>query len=566
MSNRHSAGIAVQWRITRPALAFICVLILGVVAASAMAIRNFGSSTTAPQTCARSVTIRVAAAPAMVKPMQTHADRWNQIHFVRNGKCIKAAVYEASASTEAALLATSSADKPTIWIPDSSYWVEKLQNDLKTRGKDGHIQTLTAHPALAISPLVLVTTPAKSAALAAKGGVTWASIEGAGSNLAMENPLVSSEGLVGLAAIESTLGTQPGFNLSHSIAGMAPKALPDADAGFAMLLADPKTAPMFLATEQEVAAENAAHKSTFAAATYPSDGTLSLDYPAVRLDYPGDDPVLGPGADGFYESFAAGAAELVNPVGLRDSTGVAKPLSGADVSTFALPFTKLPTPAPGTANAVWSAWPVTTRNARVLFAMDISTLMQADVGNGESMVSMETSSAISLASNYLPDSAQFGLWGYATHLTSTLDWLEQVSLGPLGAPYNNGTRRQAVQAQTALVNKQTNDGSAVYDTALAAFYNVTNNYVPGRMNAVVLMTGSGNRDASSVTLDQLLTTLRQRFNPAKPVHIISIAIGDGADNSALNLIAAATGGSSYIAESSAQALQILLDNFVQQPS
>lgn len=557
MARRHSSGHAVQWRITRPALALLAFLIFCLIATTTIVVRHFGAKSSAAPVCPNSVTIRVAVAPSMMGAMQEHAQQWNSIDFARDGVCIKAQVYQVNSASEEALLATSAADRPALWIPDSSYWVTKLQNDLMTRNSDHHIAAMKVKPTLALSPLVLVASQAKTSALAAAGGVNWSGIAAMASNgeLAIENPLRTSEGLLSLTALRTALGSA--FDLSSASQTASAHSLNSVDAGFTQLAADPQHALPFLASEQEVAAANTAHGSTFANSTYISDGTLSLDYPAVRLDYPGQDAILAPGADGFYQAFAAGVSAKVKAVGLRDSSGAAQARANGDVSTSALPFTSLPTPDSATPAMVWAAWPSAGRNPRVLFALDISTLMTQPLASGQSKAGLEVGTAISFSS-FLPDSAQVGLWGYAVNLTSTLDWLARVPLDALGS---DGTRTQ-LQQQTSLLSAPTNNGSSLYNTTLAAFYNVTNNYQAGRQNYVVVMTGSGNRDAASVTLDQLLTTLRQQYNPAKPVHIISIGVGDGADTNALGLIAAATGGKSYVAQNSNQALQYLLDTFV----
>jgi hypothetical protein len=77
------------------------------------------------------------------------------------------------------------------------------------------------------------------------------------------------------------------------------------------------------------------------------------------------------------------------------------------------------------------------------------------------------------------------------------------------------------------------------------------------------MTGSANRDPAGVTLDQLLSTLRNQQDPQHPIEVITIGIGDGADNTALTAIAAATQGKSYVAANSVEALEDLATEFAQ---
>jgi len=561
MSNRHSSGVAVQWRITRPALAALSVVVFALIVVTIMGVKHFSATTASAQICGPVVNIEVAADKAMVPALTVQAERWNKISFIQNGKCLRAHVHEASSATEAALLATSSADHPSIWIPGSTYWVSQLQNALSTRGLDGHITKLTPHTATASSPLVLVASPQRAAALEAAGGVKWSTILTSGAPVLLDNPLTSSEGLVSLVAIRQALGGSAPFDAM--VSQFAGTALPSAQAGFDALLANADT-PIFVATEQQIIAANAAHKSNFATALYPADGTLSLSYPAVRLDYVGDDPVLAAAADGFLGSFEATARSNVTNIGLRDVDGNGKQITGGESTNVGLAFVNAPAPPPNAERDVTQSWLKNGPAPHVLAALDISSLMRDPLPDGERKIDAQYSAAISFASAYLSDSAQFGIWAYSTKLTQTTDWIEKVSLGNLGETINGEPRRTAVEALPPGINTpEANNGAALYDTTLNAFYAVKHNYANGQRNAVVVMTGSANRDPAGVTLDQLLSTLRDQQDPQHPIEVITIGIGDGADNTALTAIAAATQGKSYVAANSVEALEDLATEFAQ---
>jgi len=74
---------------------------------------------------------------------------------------------------------------------------------------------------------------------------------------------------------------------------------------------------------------------------------------------------------------------------------------------------------------------------------------------------------------------------------------------------------------------------------------MTRSYTPGRLNEVVLLTDGKNDDPGSITQQALLTKLREEYDPAKPVRLITIAFGTQADTDALRQISAATHARSY---------------------
>jgi hypothetical protein len=54
-----------------------------------------------------------------------------------------------------------------------------------------------------------------------------------------------------------------------------------------------------------------------------------------------------------------------------------------------------------------------------------------------------------------------------------------------------------------------------------------------------------NEDPGSISLDQLLGQLRALHNPAKPVHIVTLAYGTGADPATLAQVAKVTDGMQF---------------------
>lgn len=73
------------------------------------------------------------------------------------------------------------------------------------------------------------------------------------------------------------------------------------------------------------------------------------------------------------------------------------------------------------------------------------------------------------------------------------------------------------------------------------------------------MTDGKNEDPNSISLDTLLSELKQLEDPARPVLVLTIGISDDADTDSLKQIADATGGTSYVAKTSDDIRTVFVD-------
>ena len=93
----------------------------------------------------------------------------------------------------------------------------------------------------------------------------------------------------------------------------------------------------------------------------------------------------------------------------------------------------------------------------------------------------------------------------------------------------------------------TGGGTGLYDTTLAAYRQALRDYSKPYSNAVVLMTDGANDDPGSISRPSLIAQLKRLHDPERPVRIVAIGISDEADLTALRKIAAATGGTAFLA-------------------
>ena len=85
----------------------------------------------------------------------------------------------------------------------------------------------------------------------------------------------------------------------------------------------------------------------------------------------------------------------------------------------------------------------------------------------------------------------------------------------------------------------------LYDAVLAGFRAAQRDFSYGRLNALVVVSDGRNLDSPSISLPDLLDALRLEFDGVRPVRIMTVAYGAGADAETLRRISSVTGGRSY---------------------
>ncbi|HZB47872.1 MAG TPA: VWA domain-containing protein, partial [Mycobacteriales bacterium] len=100
-------------------------------------------------------------------------------------------------------------------------------------------------------------------------------------------------------------------------------------------------------------------------------------------------------------------------------------------------------------------------------------------------------------------------------------------------------RTASIAAYRAMVPRT---ATGLYDSILAAYQSTLANYRDGYVNTLVVITDGKNEDPGSITLPALLTELNKRYDPRRPVHIVTLAYGTGADPASLAQVAKATDG------------------------
>jgi hypothetical protein len=146
----------------------------------------------------------------------------------------------------------------------------------------------------------------------------------------------------------------------------------------------------------------------------------------------------------------------------------------------------------------------------------------------------------------LDDSWAAGLWIFSTRLDHTRDYRQLSPIGPLA------THRATLLQALDTVTPKRDGGTGLYDTVLAAYRAVQDGWDPGRVNSVVIMTDGRNEDRRGGTLEQLVGELRRTADPARPVQVIALGIGDQVSQVELDRIVRTTGGATFLARDPSQ--------------
>jgi Ca-activated chloride channel family protein len=293
-------------------------------------------------------------------------------------------------------------------------------------------------------------------------------------------------------------------------------------------------------------------------AHYPTDGTVLAKVPFVVLT-PREGAAPPAAADGFLKALLgpAGQAAFAD-AGWRTPDGKNPKLTAA--AGFSPTLRAAP---PETADPAATASAVETfrgihQRGNSIAVIDSSGSMKQEVPGSGGKTRMQTAvEAIESALGLVAKDSNLGLWQFSTKLDGDNDYRKLVPIGPMEARVGGVTRRDALV--TALRGIKPEGDTGLYDTALAAFETLSANYVPGRPNQVVLLTDGKNDDPGSSTLDDLVGKLKEKFDPRRPVRVMTIAYGDEADTEALERISAATGAKSYPALDANSIFLVIVD-------
>lgn len=491
--------------------------------------------------------VAVAADPAIADSVAAFAKTFNDTAGPVGDKCVAVTVTAADSSAVVDGLLGSwpgnLGDKPSVWIPGSAVSLARLQ------AAAGPGIVSSSH-SVATSPVLLAVRPDLKSAL---NGQDWATLP------ALQNDQASLDGLglPGWGSLRLALPTEHGSDAANLVAeavasASAPSGAPATEgigAVNALIAGQPKLDGPSLDTAMKALLENGSEGSAmatapahavaiteqqlFTRAAALSDATSALagwlpSGPAPVADFPA---VLLSG-DWIAEEQASGASEferfLLEPdqlaqlakAGFR-TAGNTPPAN--DVVNFA--------PLPATLS-------IGDDTARV----SVAGTLAAPSGAHTTSIMLDRSLNLAPVVGALNTRIAALTPGSAVGLT-TFDGASStaaVSVGPLSDQVDGQPRGAALSA--ALGALTPGGGGGVSFTTLRNVYaDAQANFRPGQQNSVLVIT-SGPHTDQSLGADGLQELIRSSADPARPVAVNVINVGDDPDRPTWQAVAQISGG------------------------
>lgn len=572
-------------------LGLLATLVVVVVATSGLAWWGYQARGAAACT-ASPVQLRVAASPSVADAVTAEARAFEATHPQVGNGCVSIDVTSRGVDDVGAALlrAASSGRDPgmDVWIPESATWAKVL-----SRRPEVDRLLPDVFPILAFSPVVaampepmaravgwpdrvvelddLVGVAQDPAGWARFGHPEWGRVR-----VGWQPPQESSAGLDGLmtlfARLDSDAATPAQLRGGMLRVQNALTTLDVTERSAFASLSDPtrsttealRGSMITPSTEREVRAFNATHPAVPLAAV-----PVGVSGSSSKVGYL---PLYGTSLDRARAMTAADQFQdfLLSPAGGRafaadgwrvpgaaagTPTGPATVGTGATAHQVPVPRLELSQPSLESINRALQSWSALERRGSVLLVVDVSGSMKQQVPKmGLSRLQLAQQALRSAVTSF-SDRSSLGLWQFSRALDGARDYRVVVPLGGSADAVGALTRREAVLR--GIGGLKAGGDTGLYDTTLAAVREMRAKWQPDT-DVVVLLSDGRNDDPGSLTLAQLLGSLKAERSASRPVRVFTIAYGEQADSAALRAIATATGGSTFTARSPADIEQVLL--------
>ncbi|WP_328527435.1 substrate-binding and VWA domain-containing protein [Nocardioides sp. NBC_00368] len=401
---------------------------------------------------------------------------------------------------------------PDVWIPDSSVWLDRITPAT---------EPVTLRASMASSPVVLVSGDGLARTSYAEAF--------AEDDLLIGDPQRMMSALGTVVAGQAKPAREARLEPYGERIASGDEAAAPTDSG---RLAELQT------VMSGVTATSEQQWSTYAPmlkAAAPKEGTVVLDYPVLITADSSRRNAIAESITSFARVLDSGAADTaLTQAGFR-TTGAGKP------SPTVGAYTRVDAASVTNAAAEWDA---KLRPTRTIAVVDVSGSMAWQTGSGTTRLQL-TQAAASEAVELLPGGAAVGLWAFSEAAEG--DPADHTVLVPTRQLASKDQRAQ-LREEIAGLTARTGGGTALHDTALAAYQAAVASYDPLASNTVLLFTDGTNDDPGSMDLDELVRQLEAASDPRRPVRVLGIGITADADLGALQAIADATGGAAYVAE------------------
>ncbi|MER5702712.1 substrate-binding domain-containing protein [Micromonospora sp. NPDC002296] len=552
----------------------------------------FGYRQLVQPACSGQVRLTVAASPELAPAVRAEAAGWVADGAAVDGTCITVDVSAVASVDVAAAVASKhgvqlpgvgqvsgTAVTPDVWVPDSSTWLLRLKSAGATAFAPSNGRSIARSPVV-----VAVPEPVASSRLGwPEKKLTWADLLRQVSSskplrTGIVEPTRDAAGLSGLLSLTATAGASGGDAQEATTGTLRALATGRSALREDLLARFPRSSdPTAIAgalgaaalSEEAVMAYNEGKPPIPLAALYLEPSPVPLDYPYAVL--PGVEPAKQSAArvlfgalttPGFRDRLAERSLRAPDGAwgeGFKAPRGAPSPGGGAGGS---------PAPAgngavgldPAAMERAVSGWSIATQSGRMLCVIDVSGSMKQPVPSADNATREQvTVAAASRGLHLFDDSWSIGLWTFSTKLAGARDYRELVPINPL-----SGNRARLEQGLATI--RPSNGDTGLYDTLLAAYQEVQDDWEPGRVNSVVLFTDGKNEDDDGISQQKLLSELKRIADPERPVQVVIIGIGADVSKAELESITKVTGGGNFVTEDPTRIGDIFLKAIALRPN
>ena len=518
------------------------------------------------------IELDIAVSPELGPVLTDVAGDFNAEEHTVDGSCVRADIRQVDSANVAFGITGSGATMgdtdSDVWIPDSSVWTRLVQ------GQAGDAVITETGTSVARTPLVLAELA--EYANPDDDSTTWMDVvptavpgEESGRTVRVVDPARSSSGMGTLyllqGALEEASPDADTFNahMTAALQSLHQGASSDEEAAFLALSGGEESAPpIMVMSEQAVWRYNSAHGDNPAHPGYLDDGTYFLDYPYLVRS---EESAITRAAEVFRNAVRSDdALQRLLDEGFRGPEGeVNTSVLAEDAGFVAEQPKELAAPSEGSITELTRSWNQMKMDSRVLTIVDISGSMLAEVP-GTGLTRMQVAGAASAEGlQMFSESSELGLWEFSTDVNGDLPHQEVVPIRELQATDEAGNDQRSVIAGALQAMEPLPQGdTALYETYLAAYQEMSRTYRPDRTNVILMLTDGDNDDPGGMELEELMEQIDELASPSRPIPIITIAFGPDVQNlEPLQQIAAATGGAAYMTEDPTEIGDIFLQAF-----
>ncbi|MFZ2242575.1 MAG: VWA domain-containing protein [Gordonia amarae] len=433
-----------------------------------------------------------------------------------------------AANTDVPAMLSGGASKTDLWAADSQTHARRVTAQVRRN-------TDYVSESIATSPTVVVGSTLRQAK-------TWVDVMQI-SNLQVGSPMETSTGdsiiIGGATTVASGGAKQSDFDSGvMAMTKQRQNVAKGKDTDEARLALAGSAGVPAVASEQQYLAFLHEGGNSRLTAMIPESGTVMLNYPLVNVASDSrKDLVAKAGGELTRAAQSAAGRQVLNTAGFRnpDGSGV-----GEKVTVMKLADPKV-------IDEALIRWQLGSVPTRLLNVVDTSGSMGTPAGM--STRAQLLSDAAVVAAQMDGNSTQIGVWIFGIDKGGKgQDWKEVVPIRRLDDTTDGVVQRRRVMNSIRKAMKdELGGGTGLYDSTLAAYQKMVSSYDPADSNLVVVVTDGKNEDANSISFEELLSQLKALYDPARPVHIVTIGISEDADAASLKQISDATGGASYIA-------------------